>query len=154
MSDELRLLQDRRAIEDLVVEYARAIDARDWPALAACFTDDCVADYALSGHAEGPEEVVARCRSAVEPLDATQHYVTNVVSTVDGDAAASVCSLAAQHVRDGRSFAFGGTYTDEWRRTPAGWRISRRRLERGWTSGDPSVVRPFGDHDPPPEDRS
>lgn len=155
MSDELRLLVDRlvhrASIEDVLVEYARAVDARDWPALAACFTDDCVVDYAVSGHAEGPEQVVSRCRAAVEPLDVTQHYVTNVRSTVDGDTATSVCSLAAQHLRGDASYLFGGVYTDDWRRTTAGWRITRRRLERRWTSGDPSVVRPPADHEPTQE---
>jgi ketosteroid isomerase-like protein len=89
-------LLDRRAIEDVVVEYARAVDARDWAALAGCFTDDCVVDYALSGRATGPDEVVALCLTAVEPLDVTQHYVSNVMAAVDGDTAESVCSLAAQ----------------------------------------------------------
>jgi ketosteroid isomerase-like protein len=154
VTDELRRLLDRQAIEDVLVEYARAVDARDWPALAGCFTDDCVVDYAISGHADGPDQVVARCRSAVERLDATQHYVTNVSVIVDGDAAASVCSLAAQHLLGDRTFLFGGVYTDEWRRTPGGWRIGRRSLERRWTSGDPSVVRAATDPDTPSRQRS
>jgi len=154
VTDELRRLLDRRAIEDVVVEYARAVDARDWAALAGCFTDDCVVDYALSGRATGPDEVVALCLTAVEPLDVTQHYVSNVVAAVDGDTAESVCSLAAQHVRDGRSFAFGGAYHDEWHRTAGGWRIRRRRLERRWTAGDRSVVRLTDDDKATPQERS
>jgi ketosteroid isomerase-like protein len=142
VTDELRALLDRRAIEDVVLEYARAVDARDWPVLATCFTEDCLVDYALSGRAEGPDEVVTRCRTAVEWLDATQHHVTNIRVDAFGATASSVCSLAAVHVRAGRIFTFGGTYSDEWVRAGAGWRIRRRRLERRWTAGDPTVLRP------------
>jgi len=140
VNEELRSLIDRRAIEDVLVEYARAVDARDWPALTECFTTDCAVDYAISGHADGPDEVVARCRVAVEPLDVTQHYVSNPVVAIAGDVATSTCALMAVHVRAGRTFTFGGAYADRWRRVEAGWRISHRRLERRWTAGDPTLV--------------
>jgi ketosteroid isomerase-like protein len=136
----VQALLDRCAIADVVSAYARAIDTRDWTALAACFTDDCVVEYAASGRAHGPSDVVDRCRSAVAPLDVTQHYVTNLVIDLAGDGASSVCSLAAQHVRGDGRFVVGGVYHDAWRRTPDGWRIAHRRLERTWTVGDRDVL--------------
>lgn len=143
MSEVSPLLQhqlDRRAIAYVVSAYARAVDARDWPALAACFTDDCVVEYPASGRAEGPDQVVERCRRAVDPLDATRHEVTALVLGLAGGTTTSVCTLVAEHLRGGRSFVVGGRYHDAWRRTPGGWRIARRRLERTWTAGDRDVL--------------
>ena len=64
--------------------------------------------------------------------------------TLDGDEADSVCYLQAQHVRPGTmggdTLIVAGRYLDRFVRTADGWRIAQRRLEIGWTDGNPAVL--------------
>src|SRR5262249_47632830 len=91
---------DRREIEDLLVRYATALDTRDWPRLATFYLPDAVAIY--DGlRMDGLDAIVEICRSSLEPLTASQHFLGNYVIEVDGDRATSSCYLHAQHYRAG-----------------------------------------------------
>ena len=118
-SGAVQALLDRAEIIDVCVRYATALDSRQW-------------------------DLLATCRAALEPLDASQHLLGNHVVTVDGDEARSQCYLQAQHVRSGTpggdNYIIAGTYTDELRRGTDGWKIARRRLTVTWTSGNPTVL--------------
>jgi 3-phenylpropionate/cinnamic acid dioxygenase small subunit len=147
VDDRLRELLDLREIEALLARYASSLDARDWPRLASCFSDDAVVEYGgLLGPCEGPDAVVAACRSALEPLDASQHLIGTIEIELAGDVARAQCALQAQHVRrgceGGSNFLIGGQYRDELTRTPRGWRIRRRTLVVSWQDGNPRVVAP------------
>src|SRR6185312_3051427 len=78
------------------------------------------------------------------PLSSTQHLIGNVLVTLAGDAADSVCYLQAQHVRPGTDggdmFIIAGRYLDRFVRTPDGWQIAQRRFETFWTEGNPAVT--------------
>lgn len=139
-------LEDRQACIDLTIAYCWALDARDWPALENVFLPDATAELA-SPVLEGVEAIKARVARALDPLDESQHMVTNHQVTLDGDRATCRCYLQAQHVRRGVSgggvnFIVAGRYEDEMVRTPIGWRIRHRRLVRMWEDGNPEVLRP------------
>ena len=140
----LEALADRQDITDLCYRYGLALDARDWTALAACFTPDAAAHYTGLPSALGYQAIEATCRAVLTPLTATQHLISNVVVRLDGDRARSTCYLQAQHVRTGTeggdNFIIAGRYDDDLVRTPDGWRIRERRLDIIWTSGNPAVV--------------
>lgn len=108
--DPTRALLDRAEIEQVATRCARALDSRDWASLGTCFTDDCVVEYAASGRFNGPDDVVQACRTALDELDVSQHFLTNMEVTLSGDEADSRSYVAAQHVRGGRTFMVGGTY--------------------------------------------
>lgn len=137
-------LRDRLEIQDLLVRYATALDDRDWKRLATCFLPDAVADYGTMGEHVGYATIEKLCRSALEGLDASQHFVSNFEITIDGDTAHSRCYLMAQHVResapDGPHWILAGTYRDALVRSPDGWRIERRELRTTWTEGNPAVM--------------
>lgn len=144
MSAALESLLDHRAIEAVLVRYATALDSKDWPRLQSCFTPDAVADYEGIGLREGYKSIQDACQGALEPLDASQHLVTNIEADVTGDVATARCYFQAQHVRSGTpggdNFIIAGRYEDELVRRSESWVIRRRVLRVLWTEGNPAVV--------------
>lgn len=146
MSD-FELLADRAAVYDTVIAYATALDSRDWDGLRGVLTDDVVWAYPARGlELHGPDAVVDLVRGSLSHLDGTQHVNSNHMFRIDGDEAGHSCYFLAHHVRSahpaGPLFVGAGRYDDRLRRTPAGWRLSRRTLTSTWTSGDPALLRP------------
>jgi 3-phenylpropionate/cinnamic acid dioxygenase small subunit len=137
-------LRDTQAITEVCYRYATALDQRDWAALRTCFTSDATAYYRDQNPSLGYPAIEMRLRSALVPLSASQHLIGNVVVTLAGDEAHSVCYLQAQHVRNGTdggdTLIIAGRYTDHFVRIPDGWRIAERRLETIWTDGNPAVM--------------
>jgi hypothetical protein len=136
----LRALGDQSEIAGLLDRYAAAIDAKDWPALDGVFTPDAVLDYSSVGGPVGRyPEVRTWLATVLAPVPLLQHYVSGAVVSVDGDTARSTCNLfnpmgspdgaGGVHVR-----LVGGRYHDDHVRTPDGWRIAARRMERRWSA--------------------
>ena len=138
-------LADRAEIHDVIVRYGWAIDTKDWALLKNCFTG-APAFVHPGGRLEGIEAILARTRGALEPLDASQHLLGNVVAEVDGDTARATCYFQAQHVRAGTpggdTYVIAGSYTDTLARTPDGWKIAERVQVYLWRDGNRAVVRP------------
>src|SRR5919205_11961 len=107
---------DRDEIFDLAVRYATALDNRDWELLRTCFLPDAVGIYEGIGEVSSYEEIEQICRRALEPLDASQHILSNFVVDIQGDEADFTCYLQAQHVKNdapgGPNFIIAGTYRD------------------------------------------
>jgi ketosteroid isomerase-like protein len=141
---DLRAIADKQEITEICYRYGLALDRRDWAALAALFTPDADAFYLDMPPAHGYKAIEDTCRTALEPLSATQHLISNVVVRLDGDRAESTCYLQAQHVKTGTAggdnFIIAGRYDDKLLRTPDGWRIRERRLQLIWTDGNPAVA--------------
>ena len=139
---------DRQAVVDVCITYALALDSRDWTLLRTCFTPDAVAEYEGLGEKRGMDAIEETCRGALEPLKASQHFLGNHLVSIQGDEATSTCYLQAQHVKKGlpggELYTVAGRYDDDLVRTPAGWRISRRRLTVAWTDGNPAVLGGVG----------
>ena len=141
---DLSTLLDKQEITEICYRYALSIDGRDWAGLAQCFTPDAVAHYQGLPDCMSYQAIEDTCRGALTPLTASQHLITNVVVTLEGDAATTVCYFQAQHVKDGTpggdQFIIAGRYRDDFVRTEGGWRIKERNLDIMWSSGNPSVV--------------
>jgi len=132
------LVAQQHQIVELCSRYAVAVDARDFAAVARCFTSDGSLETALPHRImhgrEGIERVLAaQTSSSLSP----QHLVTNHIYTVDGDSCTGTSSFVM--FRWPRSpaavtgaVAHGGSYFDELERTVDGWRIKRRRIEILW----------------------
>ena len=80
-------------------------------------------------------------------LDATQHLVGKSIIefSPDGDSAEVRTYLISQHIREStpgpvKHYFLGGEYADRVVRTPGGWRIAYRRLDRMWKQGDRAVI--------------
>lgn len=141
----LEHLLDLQEIIDLLHRYACALDEKDWPLLATCFTADAVALYGEAlGRQEGFAAIENVCRAALGHLDSSQHMISNPEIQVEGDTATARCYVHAQHTKAGTpggdNVTIGGTYLDELVRTADGWRIRHRELRFLWQEGNQAVL--------------
>jgi ketosteroid isomerase-like protein len=141
---ELQHLIDEREIVRVALTYCRALDTCDWDLLATVFVPDATARLGSPAHLTGSDEIIDRCRSALSPLELSQHLVGNHEVVVDGDSATHRCYLHAQHVRASvggePNYIVAGRYEDRFVRTGDGWRIAHRDLVTMWTAGNPEVI--------------
>jgi len=138
MASDVGELQDRALIQDLMTRYGRALDERDWVALADCFVADVDANLGFGAESlQGREALVGACRAALSNYDTTQHLLSPVEVDIDGNSARVRCNVHATHIRQGSVFTVGGFYEDDLARTSEGWRIGRHGLVVTWVQGNP-----------------
>lgn len=148
------------AIARLTFDYARGIDDRDWVVFRSVFADSCDVDFqSWSG---APPAVMASdvwvqaVRSVTGAFDATQHLMTNH-RLLDGQADVQSGSVTAvnevqvQHWFDADSMAsfdrpaepawctLGGSFSNRYLLTEAGWRIAACRFTLRWRTGDETL---------------
>lgn len=120
---------DGQAAVAAVTCYATALDARDWAAYRALFTDEIAIDYGAIGslvETVAADAWTERCK-ALEGFDATAHRLHNIVATIDRDRATVTSIVDAVHFIfiDGAP-ALGdlvGHYTHRLVRQREGWKI-------------------------------
>jgi hypothetical protein len=143
----LQQIGDRLEIQQRLMDYANAIDRRDWDALDAVFTADAYIDYRALGGIDGTYPQIKRWLAEVLPkFPAYYHLVGNFEIRLDGDRARSRCACFNPMVLslpDGKTHTLllGLWYLDEWLRTAAGWRIARRVEEKCFDHNVPPGVR-------------
>lgn len=147
MSLTLEQMNDRIEIDELLARYARALDYRQFEDLEQVFTADATFDAGSLGCPTGPANIRAMIEGTIGHLDATQHLVGKSIIEFDesGDAAEVRTYLISQHIRESaptevKHYFLGGEYYDRVVRTPLGWRIAYRRLDRMWKQGDRAVI--------------
>ena len=125
------VLEAKDAIRELMATYAMALDACRFADVAACFSPDgeWTTNY---GAARGPAEI-EKFISGIVPVKGEgpqrKHYITNIIIQVDGDNASAVSDyLVVRESENGLMPVMGGSYKDNFIRTPAGWRFSRKEL--------------------------
>ncbi len=155
----LQELSDRLEIQDLVFLYAHLIDSRQFDQLREVFTEDAFVDYSVYGGSVGDlETTIDFLKQAVthELFPNCQHLNANVHVTLDGDTASGrvMCFNPMEMTMPGgglQTYMLGLWYVDEYRRTPAGWRISRRVEEKSWAFNTPDFMN-FQQSDMPQND--
>src|SRR5258705_12444151 len=144
--------EDVVEIEQLLYRYAGAIDGKDWKALGEVFPADARIHYAVERGAElSARELQGWLAGAMRIFKVTQHVVTNPLVELAGEGARATSYLTATHLQvrlDGTTARTteGSRYIDTLVRTPEGWRIASRRLERTWVDGEylgPDAVQLF-----------
>jgi len=140
---DLSGLAAREDIRDLLVRVALAQDGRDWVGLADCFQSDALYQHP-GGELHGVDAIVDRARTALTPLDASQHLLGTILVTLAEEATA-ITYFHAQHVRYGTPggdlCVIAGTYRDRLSCTDGRWRIAHRTQEYTWRDGNPAVTR-------------
>lgn len=126
-------ISDRMAIQQLVVDYASAIDQRRFDDLDRIFVPDAYIDYRAMGGIDGRyPEVKAWLAEVLPNFPAYYHLVGNIDIRLAGDTATArtTCFNPMKLSDDG---AGGGQilfcalwYDDEFVRTGKGWRMARR----------------------------
>ncbi len=134
-------ISDRIQINDLLIRYTTAIDAKDYQLLDTCFTPDADVDYTTSGGTKGRyPEVRKWLEKALAPFPMTVHFISNSVVELDGDQASSktfVINPMGFPNDDGslHIFTVGAYYIDKLVRTDDGWRITDRFEQQVYLEG-------------------
>ncbi len=126
---DLAEISDRMAIQQLLVDYATAIDQRRFNDLDRIFTPDAYIDYRAMGGIDGAfPEVKAWLAEVLPRFPAYFHLVGNVDIRLSENTASgrTMCFNPMQLDAEGRVLFCAFWYDDEFVRTPDGWRITRR----------------------------
>jgi ketosteroid isomerase-like protein len=129
-ADPLRVLCDERDIERMLTRFARAMDDRDWRAVADILADEAQGDFG-TGRVRGSAAIIELLRKFLDNCGPTQHLLGNVIIDVDGDIATSRAYIHDVHLNSkadpASRFYTLGDYTDTWERRPDGsWRLKER----------------------------
>ncbi|MTD52939.1 nuclear transport factor 2 family protein [Amycolatopsis pithecellobii] len=152
LADDVRLrrLLDRAEIGDVQLRYARGTDSHDWELFRSCFTDEVEIDFS-DGFGQpvvrlGVDDWVKGTAPRMESFTATQHMITNLLITFDGDDRATcVAYVRASHhlpnsTGDSDQTVYG-YYTNRFERTASGWRIAGVKLTPLWMTGNFGIFR-------------
>ncbi len=140
-------ISDRLEIQQLMVDYANAIDTRNFDALDRVFTADAYIDYRAMAGIDGRfPDVKAWLPQAMANFPHYQHLIGNMDIKVDGDAATSRTACFNPMVTalpgGGSQVMFLGLwYLDKFVRTPSGWRMCERVEESCYAHNTPGGVQ-------------
>ncbi|MCQ4213983.1 nuclear transport factor 2 family protein [Streptomyces longispororuber] len=140
---ELATVLDRLAVDELVTDYAVAVDDGDWTAYRALFAPDGRADYRDAGGVEGSAEEIARwLTSTMELFPMRQHLIVNrrvrfgILDRDVGDTARVQADFInpMRFAGEGTApdFVCGGRYAFGLVRTHSGWRMHRVTVHEKW----------------------
>jgi uncharacterized protein (TIGR02246 family) len=118
-------LEEERAIERLILDYAAANDAGDWEAVAGAFTEDgrMSRPVAPDDFTQGREAILAAFKA--RPPRKTRHIIANMRVDVEGDSAIAESQIMLFTSPDMAPLV--GSFHDKLIRTSEGWRFTERR---------------------------
>ena len=131
IEQRLREEEDKDAIKRLCIELSNCLDARDLKGYGERFAED--GEWSgVVGRAVGPVEIEKLLSQYCKPWESeghrTYHTTLDMVIDLDGDTARATSKW--QHIVRGEKDEpvtwHLGTYDDRFRRTPEGWRFTRR----------------------------
>jgi uncharacterized protein (TIGR02246 family) len=128
----IQRIEDRVAIEQLLMEYGRAVDNRDFAAFGALFTDDGEWKGA-QGSYRGPQRIqesmerIFTAAAADIPKGSNFHLLTNVIVNLQGDHATASSKFIFYKVNGAKPRAeVAGRYEDKLVRVGGGWKFQQR----------------------------
>jgi len=130
---------DRTAIHEVLLRYARGVDARDLAVVGSCFAPHAAYRGTLASGTIA--DALAALPAAMARYEATRHTITRHDADVAGDTARSTAECTARHwMASGGCRVVAVRYRDQLARGPQGWRITRRDVETLWSRDDQEAV--------------
>jgi hypothetical protein len=130
--------KDRIELQDVMLNYAAAVDDRDPDRYKACFSDDVeVVGFGIRTY-HGYDDWADYVWSALQKYSASQHMLGPQFATIEGDEAQTRTDVQALHFladSDAR-FTLWATYKTTLLRLNGRWLISRHELVVCGTSSD------------------
>jgi len=124
-------LETELALHRLAQDYCIAADHRDTRLWASVWTDDAVWEVRPDSAFAGIAEITGAVQTQWATFPLMLHATANHTVDQHGDTATGRADVTAfVQLPDGRWVLGGATYVDDYRRTPAGWRIARRQVAR------------------------
>lgn len=143
----LEQLSDRQELQELVTDYAYAIDERNWAVLDRVFTADAHIDYTAMGGIQGSyPQIRAWLPEALKHFPAYMHFIGNLSFEITGDQAVGKVAcfnpMVIPKPEGGSETMFLGLwYLDKYQRTAQGWRISERVEKKCYDCGMPDWMK-------------
>ena len=128
MPDDPNRLADRIALHELRARYTHYYDGADLDGFVALFTDDGMLQLGPAGFARGHTELRAALAAPMATAAFACHFTTDEMTEFIGDDSARGTSRFAVHYGRLPDIQGAGTYHDEYRRTPDGWRFVSRTI--------------------------
>ena len=132
---------DKRALRELALRYARACDTHDAEEFAAIFTED--GEIVSPGHTmTGRDQIVAVVPGALKSMYLrTMHMVHNDLVWVDGDTARGETYCVAHHLTKesettASDYIMSIIYDNQFRKIDGRWYFSHRKLNLRWSKTD------------------
>ena len=134
-----------RILTRLLLHYARAVDRRDYEAIARCYWDDARDEHgSFSGNAP---DYVAWLREVLPNVAVSSHQFTNILVDVESANAATsetYCFNVNVFAATAESPATHTTsllrYLDRFERRDGEWRIVHRRVVTDWSRAETGPV--------------
>lgn len=127
-------IEDRLAIQDLLVAYAHAVDSlHDVDGICAVFTPDAVFDLSGIGFPSlvGHDQIAGFFADTFEAMSAHAHYLTNFAITAYAGGTASIRAyvIGMGKYKAGGGITVHGRYYFDVVRTGEGWKATRYTMD-------------------------
>ncbi|HSZ07537.1 MAG TPA: nuclear transport factor 2 family protein [Steroidobacteraceae bacterium] len=143
----LETLIEQQRLHDLLVQrWCLGVDTVDWRLYKSVLSNEVEMDFPNPWSATASLPTVWKSSDwiefvrQIEGFDATQHYISNFIYDINGNAAVVKTYLAAEHHMGNEYFTLGGRSTHTFKRTPDGWRVVKAALRPWWTKGNPALL--------------
>lgn len=135
--------EQKVAIIDLSLRYARAVDRRDFDALRDLMTADCTLS-APEIYLEGIDGII-QGMAALEQFKCTFHAIHNCLVEISDQQASGEIYCVAMHIFDNKDGVemkqdWGVRYLDQYVKSGGQWRIRERNLAVDWIQELPSKL--------------
>lgn len=128
LEQRVRRLEDRFAINDLVVSYATLLDDAQWDQLGELFTEDGVFSSPNS-NTVGRAAVIENFKVKHAPFPVTWHDPHGVVVEIDDDDHARGTVIGYAELAGSQGTVLTSIrYHDDYRREGGRWRFARRHV--------------------------
>jgi hypothetical protein len=149
LESRLQRLEDEKQIRELIIEYGRRLDARDFPGYARLFAREGEWIGGL-GRARGPAAIEAMLVKGLASVAANPHTVTsfhvfsNFQIEITGDRATGYSRLLylVRGADDTPVPSRGGHYEDAFIREDGSWKFLRRVVVGDIPTQDVLAARP------------
>lgn len=122
---------DRIALQDVLLNYTKAVDERDDDLYCSLFTEDCLIVGMGATDINGIDAWYKAWKIALSNYGTTQHMLGPMLATVNGDTATTRSDLQALHYladEPEKTFTLWATYLTDMVRRDGQWKISRHEL--------------------------
>jgi uncharacterized protein (TIGR02246 family) len=130
--NQLRVLEDREAIKEVIANYCHGVDKRDRQLFLGLWAED--AEWLIGdpfGDFKGRDQIADVLEQIWQALPTSEHFTTNVVIDVLGDEAEALSDVFCTATdSSGRAIMIAATYRDRLVRERDGkWRFKVRRVK-------------------------
>jgi ketosteroid isomerase-like protein len=125
------LSEDRIALQDVMLNYAAAVDECDRDRYRNCFCEDVEVHNFGDTIFKGREDWIDYVWGALEKYAATQHLLSPQLATIQGDNAKTQSNVQATHFLaddPNKQVTLWASYKTDMRREQGQWKISRHEL--------------------------